>query len=128
MFMSIEYDNSMFYQSVQKGVSLTVAFLIGTKMDVLVDNNPNEKELLDKLSNDKNAIIIRTLCNIRSNLMLNYTNTERNIVFNMQNLDRQDIYKEDIKTLSQNDINIIKVNYKDFEEYFSRENYQKISR
>jgi len=110
--MDIEYDNSMFYQSVQKGVSLTVAFLIGTKMDVLVDNNPNEKELLDKLSNDKNAIIIRTLCNIRSNLMLNYTNTERNIVFNMQNLDRQDIYKEDIKTLSQNDINIIKVNYK----------------
>ncbi len=110
--MSIEYDNSMFYQSVQKGVSLTVAFLIGTKMDVLVDNNPNEKDLFDKLSNDKNAVVLRTLCNIRSNLMLNYTNTERNIVFNMQNLDRQDIYKEDIKTLSQNDINIIKVNYK----------------
>ena len=110
--MDVEYDNSIFYQSVQKGVSLTVAFLIGTKMDVLVDNNPNERELFEKLSKEKDAVIIRTLCNIRSNLMLNYTNTERNIVFNLQNLDRQEIYKEDIKTLSRNDINIIKVNYK----------------
>ena len=110
--MDVEYDNSIFYQSVQKGVSLTVAFLIGTKMDVLVDNNPNEKELFEKLSKEKDAVIIRTLCNIRSNLMLNYTNTERNIVFNLQNLDRQEIYKDDIKTLTQNDINIIKVNYK----------------
>lgn len=110
--MDVEYDNSIFYQSVQKGVSLTVAFLIGTKMDVLVDNNPNERELFERLSKEKDAVIIRTLCNIRSNLMLNYTNTERNIVFNLQNLDRQEIYKEDIKTLSKNDINIIKVNYK----------------
>lgn len=110
--MDAEYDNSIFYQSVQKGVSLTVAFLIGTKMDVLVDNNPNERELFERLSKEKDAVIIRTLCNIRSNLMLNYTNTERNIVFNLQNLDRQDIYKDDIKTLAKNDINIIKVNYK----------------
>ncbi len=110
--MDVEYDNSIFYQSVQKGVSLTVAFLIGTKMDVLVDNNPNEKELFERLSKEKDAVIIRTLCNIRSNLMLNYTNTERNIVFNLQNLDRQEIYKDDIKTLIKNDINIIKVNYK----------------
>ena len=110
--MDVEYDNSIFYQSVQKGVSLTVAFLIGTKMDVLVDNNPNEKELFERLSKEKDAVIIRTLCNIRSNLMLNYTNTERNIVFNLQNLDRQEIYKDDIKTLSKYDINIIKVNYK----------------
>lgn len=110
--MDVEYDNSIFYQSVQKGVSLTVAFLIGTKMDVLVDNNPNERELFERLSKEKDAVIIRTLCNIRSNLMLNYTNTERNIVFNLQNLDRQDIYKDDIKTLAKNDINIIKVNYK----------------
>ena len=110
--MDVEYDNSMFYQSVQKGVSLTVAFLIGTKMDILVDNNPNERELLDKLAKDKDAVIFRCLCNIRSNLMLNYISTERSIVFEMQNLDRQEIYKEDIKTLSKNDINIIKVNYK----------------
>jgi len=112
MFVDVEYDNSMFYQSVQKGVSLTVAFLIGTKMDILVDNNPNERELLDKLAKDKDAVIFRCLCNIRSNLMLNYISTERSIVFEMQNLDRQEIYKEDIKTLSKNDINIIKVNYK----------------
>lgn len=110
--MDIEYDNSIFYQSVQKGVSLTVAYLIGTKMDVLIENNPNERELFEKLSEDQNAVILRSLCNLRSNLMLNYTNTERNIVFNLQNLDRQEIYKEDIKILSKNDINIIKVNYK----------------
>ncbi len=110
--MDTEYDNSIYYQSVQKGVSLTVAYLIGTKMDVLVENNPHHRDLFERLSEDKNAVVLRSLCNLRSNLMLNYTNTERNIVFNLQNLDRQEIYKEDIKILSKNDINIIKVNYK----------------
>ena len=39
--MEIENDNSIYYQSVQKHVSLTVAYLIGTKMELLVNYNPN---------------------------------------------------------------------------------------
>ncbi len=112
MIIVDEYDNSVFYQPVQKGVALTVGYLIGTRMDFLVENNPGYKDLFERLSQDKEAVILRSLCNIRTNLMLNYTNTERNIVFNLQNLDRQEIYKEDVRTLAKNDINIIKVNYK----------------
>ena len=37
--METQYDNSIYYQSFEKSVSLMVSFLIGTKMEVLVDNN-----------------------------------------------------------------------------------------
>lgn len=104
------YDNSIYYQSVQKGVSLTVAYLIGTKFEILSDNNPDETELLEKLRNDPDSAVIRALCNVRSNLMLNYTSTERSIVYNMQNLDRIDLYRDDIKTLERHEIYIIKAN------------------
>ena len=108
--MDTTNDNSRFYQSVQKGVSLTVAFLIGTKIDILEDNNPSERELFEKLKNDSDAVIFRALCSIRSNLMLNYTSTERSIVFNMQNLDRIDLYRDDVKILSKHEIYIVKAN------------------
>ncbi len=103
-------DDSKLYQSVQKGVSLTVAFLIGTKMNFLVDNNPDKKEFFDELKNNTDAVIIRALCNIRSNLMLNYTSTDNNIRFNMLNLDRMDIYSDDVRTLERCGIYIIKAN------------------
>lgn len=112
MELANENSNSIYYQSVQKSVSLTVAYLIGTKMELLIEYNPGYKELLDKLEQDKSAVIIRTLSNIRTNLMLNYSNTERSIVFDMINLDRQDIYREDVRRLQKLDIYIIKANYK----------------
>lgn len=108
--MESAYDDSILYQSVQKGVSLTVAFLIGTKYDILYDNNPNEHELLDRLKNNNDAVILRSLCNIRSNLMLNYTATERNIVYNMQNLDRIEMFRADVRVLAKNEIYIVKAN------------------
>ncbi len=110
--MEIENDNSIYYQSVQKHVSLTVAYLIGTKMELLVNYNPNYTDLFEKLEKDKSALAIRTLCNVRTNLMLNFSNTERSIVFDLKNLDRQEVFKEDVKTLQKLDINIIKANYR----------------
>lgn len=110
--METEFDNSIYYRSVQKNVSLTVAYLIGTRLDFLLDNNPNERDFIVSLQNDVNANILRALCNIRSNLMLNFANTERNIVYNMLNLDRQDLYKDDVATLRKYGLEIIKVNYK----------------
>ena len=103
-------DDSMMYQSVQKGVSTTVAFLIGTKYELLYDNNPTERDLLESLKKHTQAVIIRALSNIRTNLMLNYLSTERDIVYNMKNLDRIDIFKDDIKTLAKNDIYVVKAN------------------
>ena len=110
--MDNENDNSIYYQSVQKNVSLTVAYLIGTKMELLVNYNPGYTELFEKLEKDRSALTIRTLCNVRTNLMLNFSNTERSIVFDLVNLDRQEIYKEDIKTLQRLDISIVKANYR----------------
>ena len=103
-------DDSIFYQSVQKSVSLTVAYLIGTKLELLIENNPGYSELLEKLQKNTDAVIFRSLCNIRSNLMLNYTSTERNIVYHMQNLDRIDLYKDDVKRLARQEIFVVKAN------------------
>ena len=97
-------------KSTQKGVSLTVAYLIGTRLEVLTENNPNELELINGLQSNRDALSLRALCNIRSNLMLNYSATERSIVFNMQNLDRLELYSEDVKTLSKQEIYIVKAN------------------
>ncbi len=108
--MENKTDDSIFYQSVQKSVSLTVAYLIGTKMDILTDNNPGHEELFEKLQKNTDAVIFRALCNIRSNLMLTYTSTERNIVFNMQNLDRIELFRDDVKTLARQEIYVVKAN------------------
>ena len=110
--MENEQNNSVYYQSVQKNVSLTVAYLIGTKMELLVNYNPDYTDLFEKLDQDNKALAIRTLCNVRTNLMLNFTNTERSIVYDLKNLDSQPIFKDDIKTLQKLDINIIKANYR----------------
>ena len=104
------YDDNKSYQSVQKGVSLTVAFLIGTKMNFLTDNNPDKAEFFNLLKSNSDAVVIRSLCSIRSNLMLNYTSTDNNIRFNMINLDRMDIYSEDIKILERKGVYIVKAN------------------
>ena len=107
-------DNSIYYQSVQKTISLTVAYLIGTKMELLTTHNPDYLELFDKLEKNDSAVVIRSLCNIRSNLMLNYTDTERSIVYGLKNLDKIDIFKDDINILNKREVYIIKANILNF--------------
>ena len=108
--MDMVGDDSKLYQSVQKGVSLTVAFLIGTKINFLVDNNPDKLDFFGELKSNSDAVVIRSLCNIRSNLMLNYTSTDNNIRFNMMNLDRMEIYNDDVRVLERHGIYIVKAN------------------
>ena len=43
--------------------------------------------------------------------MLNYSETQNQMVYNLTNLDRQERYREDVKTLHKCGIDIIKVNY-----------------
>lgn len=102
--------NIPLYRTSQKRISLTVAYLIGTKRNLLEDNNPNELDTIKKLDENKNAVIIRALCNIRSNMLLNYTQTERSIMFDMQNIDKQPMYKDDVKTLYDYGLSIVKAN------------------
>lgn len=100
------------YKVQQTNICTIMAYLIGAKEEFFEYYYSNNREILEKLKKNKDAVIIRSLCNIRSNLMINYSNTSHSLVYDMKNLDRQDLYKDDIKILYKNDIDLIKVNYR----------------
>lgn len=100
------------YKTNQTRIAATMAFLIGVREDLLNIYSESEPELIKTLKTSDNAVILRTLCNIRSNLMLNYNYVQRSIVYELKNLDRIDYISEDIKLLNEFGINIVKANYK----------------
>lgn len=109
------YDDKTMQRAISKGVSLTVAYLIGTKYDVLSDNNPEYAEQLEELNQNSEALIIRLLCNIRSNIMLNYTNVDTSLRVDMRNLDRQEMFAADVKNLEKHEVYVIKANARAYE-------------
>ena len=82
-----------------KRVVTAIIYLIGTDEDYF-QYYSEEKDLLYKLSNDKSASIIRYANRIRSNLMLKFTETEKELVNNLINLKSIDLYKSDLEQLS----------------------------
>ena len=100
-----EYDRHT-YQLV-----VCVAFLIGVPENKLIDF-PNTSDTLKALKENDNALIIRSLCNIRSNLMAQWKQTEFDIVYTMKNLDSQPLYKNDIALLKSKNIDFVKANCK----------------
>lgn len=93
----------------QKNISATIAYYIGVR-DNIIENNYSEcTELIEKLKKDTNAVCIRSLCNIRSNLMLNYTNVVQQLN-DFKNLDKQEIFQNDIEILKNNGLDVIKAN------------------
>lgn len=105
-------NNLSEYKTSQTTVCTVMAFLIGAKEENFDYYYSSNSELLDKLKSNKDCCIIRALCNIRSNLMIHYQETHNQIKYELKNLDRQDLYIEDIKTLRANGLEIIKANYK----------------
>lgn len=99
------------YKTKQRSVVTTIMFLIGTRENLL-KHSGNDLDAIEDLFKNKNAVIFRSLCNIRSNLMSTYINTENSIKYELKNLDRQEIYIEDIKILEENDVHIIKANHR----------------
>ena len=94
-----------------KRVVTAIIYLIGTDEDYF-QYYSEEKDLLYKLSNDKSASIIRYANRIRSNLMLKFTETEKELVNNLINLKSMDLYKSDLEQLSKLGIEIVKSNYR----------------
>lgn len=88
-----------------------MAFLIGVEWERCEFYYKNDKELFESMVENTDCVIIRALCRIRTNLMLNYSETYNDMVYNLQNLDKQEKYKDDIQILSNNGLNIIKANY-----------------
>ena len=101
------FDDKTTQRAISKGVSLTVAYLIGTKYEVLYDNNPEYRKQLEELTRNREASIIRLLCNIRSNIMLNYTNVDTLLRVDMKNLDRQELFSSDVKKLEKYEVYVV---------------------
>ena len=95
----------------QTRVCTIIAYLIGVDWQKCSFYYEQEEQLYEELQANKECVIMRCLCRIRTNLMLNYSETQNQMVYNLTNLDRQERYREDVKILNKNGIDIIKVNY-----------------
>ena len=92
----------------------TIGYLIGVNYDKLVSNyGDTESELLQSLSSDRPATIIRYLNRLKTSLMKNFKKTDLEIKNNLKNLDRLDWFNPDeIKQLEEWGIPIIIANHK----------------
>lgn len=96
----------------QTEITSKIAYLIGVKEENLgqfFEENPEE---LKKLNGTDIAVIIRYLSILRTKLLTNYKNTENEFRYNLMNLDRMDLYKDDVKVLHRKGLEIIKANYR----------------
>ena len=99
------------YQQDQTRLCTMMAFLIGVDWQKCSFYYEQDKGLYEEMNANKSCVIIRALCRIRTNLILNFSETESEIRYNLCNIDRQDRFREDVKVLNKNDVDIIKVNY-----------------
>ena len=99
------------YQQDQTRLCTMMAFLIGVDWQKCGFYYEQDKVLYEELNANKSCVIIRALCRIRTNLILHFSETENEIRYNLCNIDRQDRFREDVKVLHKNDVDIIKVNY-----------------
>ena len=99
------------YQQDQTRLCTMMAFLIGVDWQKCSFYYEQDKTLYEELNANKSCVIIRALCRIRTNLILHFSETENEIRYNLCNIDRQDRFREDVKVLHKNDVDIIKVNY-----------------
>ena len=99
------------YQQDQTRLCTMIAFLIGVDWQKCRFYYENDTALHEELQANKECVIIRSFCRIRTNLILNFSETENEMRYNLTNIDRQERFREDVKTLSKNGVDIIKVNY-----------------
>ena len=59
-----------------------IAYLIGIKMDIVRQIGEENPELIEKLMDNKSCRIIRYLCKLRTNLMMNFKNTDTEMRMN----------------------------------------------
>ncbi len=96
-----------------KDIVITVAYMIGVNKDVVLKYYGEEYEaILQELSDNKEATIIRYLSKLRSTLFSKFKKTDYEMRYNLSNLDRLEWYDvENIRQLEEWGIPIIQVNY-----------------
>ncbi|MBR4857715.1 MAG: NYN domain-containing protein [Clostridia bacterium] len=121
------------YRKYSKGIALTVGFLLGVSEEAMMKRLEFPDEFLpikETLIKDDDAVAIRHLNNIRSNLILHFKDVSRNL----RNLNstfvplyEMEWFKEDFKVLNKLSIYII-TGKPDINEYLKRINSEIIKR
>ena len=104
----IQPDPEKEYKQNQTALSTTMAYLIGVPWDLCKFYYEDSEELFLELDKKTDARVMRALCSLRSNLMLNFKETSRALRYELKGLGDLDWYKTDIKTLSREEIYISK--------------------
>ena len=96
-----------------KEVVATIAYMIGVRKSALMSSYPECTELLEELSKDQDATVIRYLCKIRTVLMQKFKKTDQAMRYELKNLNSLEWYDHDnIKQLEKWGFTIIKANYR----------------
>ena len=93
-------------------ITSVLVYLIGTDEKNLLFYKEKKPLLFEKLYKHKAATAIRLLNTIRSNLMLYYSETDEQLIYQMIPLYKQNRYKTEINRLRELGIDIIKPNSK----------------
>ena len=128
-----ETEDRSAYRNYSKNIALTVGFLLGVSDESLMKRLENSEEYLpikEALEKNEDAVAIRHLNNIRSNLILHFKEVSlnlRNMNATFTPLDRMDLFKDDFKVLNRMSIYII-TGKPDINEYLKRINNEIIRR
>lgn len=128
-----ETEDRSAYRNYSKNIALTVGFLLGVSDESLMKRLENSEEYLpikEALEKNEDAVAIRHLNNIRSNLILHFKEVSlnlRNMNATFTPLDRMDLFKDDFKVLNRMSIYII-TGKPDINEYLKRINNEIIKR
>lgn len=96
-----------------KEVVTTIAYLIGVRKSAMMTSYSECTELIEKLSADKEATIIRYLCKLRTVLMQKFKKTDALMRYDLKNLNSIEWYDHDnIRQLEKWGIEIIHANYR----------------
>ena len=113
-----ETEDRSAYRNYSKNIALTVGFLLGVSDESLMKRLENSEEYLpikEALEKNEDAVAIRHLNNIRSNLILHFKEVSlnlRNMNATFTPLDRMDLFKDDFKVLNRMSIYIQKLTLK----------------
>lgn len=106
-----------------KNLVTTVAFLIGIRKDELNKLYGDEcSSLIAELESNKDALIIRYLCKLRTTLMKNFKKTDDSIRYEFCNINAQSWYDTDnIEYLEKAGIKIVLINKRanDYSQHFN---------
>ncbi len=128
-----ETEDRSVYRNYSKNIALTVGFLLGVSDESLMKRLENSEEYLpikEALEKNEDAVAIRHLNNIRSNLILHFKEVSlnlRNMNATFIPLDRTELFKDDFRVLNRMSIYII-TGKPDINEYLKRINNEIIRR